>query len=156
MRKINEIILHCTDTEAGKDYSVEEIRLWHLYRGFTDIGYHYIIHPKGRVSQGRPISKPGAHCKGHNAHSIGIAYIGGRRDGKPTDTRTPNQVSAMDKLILTLIEIFPIERVTGHCDYSDKACPCFNVQEYLERFCALCPFRGQDCVYCKTCKLNLV
>lgn len=156
MRKINEIILHCTDTEAGKDYTVAQIRQWHLDRGFNDIGYHYVIHPNGRISLGRPISKPGAHCKGHNANSIGIAYIGGRHDGKPKDTRTPEQVAAMDRLILALVEMYPIEHVKGHSDYSKKACPCFNVQEYLNRFCTTCPFHGQDCVYCKTCKLNLV
>lgn len=155
MRKINEIILHCTDTEAGKDYTVGQIRQWHLNRGFEDIGYHYIIHPNGRVSQGRPISKPGAHCKGHNAHSIGIAYIGGKLNGKPADTRTPSQVEAMDTLILTLLDMYPIERVTGHNDYSNKACPCFNVKEYLDRFCRDCPFHNQDCVYCKSCKLSL-
>jgi len=156
MRTINEIILHCTDTEAGKDYTVEEIERWHIQRGFTEIGYHYIIHPNGEISQGRDINKIGAHCKGHNAHSIGIAYIGGRRDGKPADTRTPDQVSAMDRLILTLVEAYPIKRVTGHNNYSNKACPCFNVQEYLGKYCTNCPFLGQDCVYCRTCKLSLV
>lgn len=156
MRTINEIILHCTDTEAGRDYQVAEIERWHLQRGFAEIGYHYIIHPDGEISKGRDISKVGAHCKGHNAHSIGIAYIGGRINGKPADTRTDEQIEAMDKLILTLIEEYPIERITGHNQYFNKACPCFNVQEYLSRFCEPCPFYGQDCVYCRTCKLSFV
>lgn len=43
MRDINKIILHCSATQEGKDFDVEDIREWHLQRGFTDVGYHYII-----------------------------------------------------------------------------------------------------------------
>lgn len=131
MRTINEIIIHCTDTEAGKDYSVTEIDRWHRQRGFAEIGYHYIIHPNGRIEPGRPVSKVGAHCKGHNRNSIGIAYIGGRKDGKNTDTRTIEQYRAMRLLCQALVDIYPtIVAIHGHNYYNPKkACPCFNVSE---------------------------
>ena len=35
-RKITKIILHCSATPKGEDFSVETIRQWHLQRGFND------------------------------------------------------------------------------------------------------------------------
>jgi N-acetylmuramoyl-L-alanine amidase len=92
LRKINEIIIHCSATPEGRDVTVEEIRQWHLDRGFNDIGYHYIIDLDGVVHDGRPIEKPGAHCVKHNTHSLSICYIGGTdAHGRAKDTRTLEQ-----------------------------------------------------------------
>jgi len=83
-RKVTkEIIIHCSATPEGKDYTVEDIRRWHLKRGFKDIGYHYIIYRDGSVHVGRNKDLVGAHCEGHNAISIGICYIGGVRPLTP-------------------------------------------------------------------------
>ena len=89
-RYINEIIVHCSATPEGKDFTVTDIKKWHLARGFSDIGYHYVIYRDGSVHTGRDESKIGAHCTGHNSYSIGVCYIGGcSTDGKtPKDTRT--------------------------------------------------------------------
>lgn len=89
-RYINEIIVHCSATPEGKDFTVTDIKKWHLARGFSDIGYHYVIYRDGSVHTGRDESKIGAHCTGHNSYSIGVCYIGGcSADGKtPKDTRT--------------------------------------------------------------------
>lgn len=96
MRKITEIIVHCTATPYGRETSVEEIDAWHRARGFKSIGYHFVIGLDGRVMTGRNIKEPGAHCKGHNAHSIGICYVGGLDpNGKPADTRTDKQKQAL-------------------------------------------------------------
>lgn len=65
-RDIREIIVHCTATPAGRDYTVDDIRKWHLQRGFSDIGYHYVIYRDGSVHEGRPVTMAGAHCTGHN------------------------------------------------------------------------------------------
>ena len=40
MRKIDDIIIHCTATAEGRDVSVADIRRWHKARGFVDVGYH--------------------------------------------------------------------------------------------------------------------
>lgn len=73
----------------------------------------------------------GAHCKGHNAHSIGICYIGGlTADGKqPKDTRTPSQRIALEALVLLLRLRFPRATVHGHREFAAKACPCFEVKD---------------------------
>ncbi len=87
-RRIDKIILHCTATPEGKDYTVDQIREWHLARDFTDVGYHYVIYRDGSIHKGRPIEKVGAHTTGQNAHSIGICLIGGcAADGKTPKRR---------------------------------------------------------------------
>lgn len=129
MRQIKEIIIHCTATEAGREVSVAEIDQWHTAKGWNGCGYHYIIHLDGRISEGRPVSKVGAHCHGHNQNSIGIVYVGGLKDGVPTDTRTIEQFNSMYVLCSALIDIYPtIVAIHGHNYYNPKkSCPCFDV-----------------------------
>lgn len=130
MRIINEIIIHCSATLEGKDYTVEQIRQWHKQRGFSDIGYHYVIYRDGSIHSGRPIERIGAHCLKHNAHSIGVCYIGGvAKDGKtPKDTRTDAQKESLIKLIKELKAKYPKATVHGHREYANKACPCFDAK----------------------------
>ena len=131
MRTISKIIVHCSATAEGRDFTVDDIRRWHLQRGFSDIGYHYVIYRDGSVHAGRPLEKVGAHCLGHNAHSVGVCYIGGlAADGKsPKDTRTAAQKSAIATLIAELRGRFPGATVHGHNEFATKACPCFDVRK---------------------------
>ena len=127
MRTIFEIIIHCTATKPLAHINVNDVRRWHQQRGFNDIGYHYLVLVDGTVETGRPLSAIGAHCKGHNAHSIGICYVGGLNDkGKPADTRTPAQREAMRSLLISLKHRFPDATIHGHRDFAAKACPCFD------------------------------
>ena len=135
MRSINEIIVHCADTPEGRDNTVADITRWHKDRGFRTIGYHYVIYRDGSIHNGRPIEEIGAHCKGHNAHSIGICYIGGcASDGKtPKDTRTPEQKEALLALLRRLKARFPNATIHGHRDFAAKACPSFDAfREYKQ------------------------
>lgn len=127
MRHINEIIIHCSATMPGIDTSAAQIAEYHRLVGFETIGYHYVIRLDGTLEQGRPVNRIGAHCKGHNANSIGICYIGGlNAHGKPRDTRTDAQRWTMRKLLLSLLKRFPDARIHGHRDFANKACPCFD------------------------------
>lgn len=130
MRKITKIIIHCTATPAGRAVTVAEIDSWHRSRGFAGIGYHYVIMLDGRICKGRQEHLVGAHCKGHNASSIGIVYVGGMSaDMKtPLDTRTAAQKIALKNLINNLSERFPGLSVHGHNEFAAKACPCFDVR----------------------------
>lgn len=130
MRKINEIIIHCTDTPADRDVSVLDICRWHKQRGFNDIGYHYVIYRGGQIEVGRPVEQIGAHCKGHNKNSIGICYVGGRSvDMKYfVDTRTIEQIFSLENLITSLLKKYPITSIVGHKKYANKACPCFDAE----------------------------
>lgn len=133
MRKINEIIVHCSATSEGLDFTVEDIDRWHRERGFKGIGYHYVIYLDGSVHKGRDESQVGAHCSLHNANSIGICYIGGCvKVGKKLiskDTRTQKQKDALINLLKNLAERYPDATIHGHNEFAKKDCPCFNVQE---------------------------
>lgn len=130
-RIINEIIVHCSATPEGKDYSVADIRKWHKQQGWSDIGYHYVVYRDGTIRDGRDVNISGAHCVNHNAHSIGVCYIGGvASDGKtPKDTRTPSQRIALKQLLTELLMLYPNARIYGHHDFDKgKACPSFDAR----------------------------
>ena len=132
-RNIKEIIVHCSATPEGKDFTVADIKRWHLQRGFSDIGYHYVIYRDGSIHTGRDESIIGAHCTGHNTNSIGVCYIGGcASDGKtPKDTRTTEQKQSLVKLLKELKTKYPQASIHGHRDFSSKACPSFDAtKEY--------------------------
>ncbi len=156
MNKIDAIVVHCSATRAGQDIGKKEITQMHLQRGFSTIGYNYVVRLDGTVEVGRSLTIAGAHCnsKGfsglsYNKHSIGICYVGGTdAHGKAADTRTPAQKKALRELIAKLIKQYPyIKEVLGHRDTSPdldgdgivepnewiKMCPCFDaVEEYKD------------------------
>ena len=136
MRQINKIIIHCSATPEGRKTSAEEIKSWHLERGFSDIGYHYIVHLDGSISYGRNIDKIGAHSKGQNKMSIGVCYIGGLDECLDhKDTRTPQQKESLLILLKTLKKLHSKAVIYGHRDFSEKACPSFNAfdeYKYIE------------------------
>lgn len=135
MRVINEIIIHCSGTKDKVDIGAKEIKEYHttpppLGRGWKDIGYHYVIRLDGTVERGRLISKAGAHCFGHNSHSIGICYVGGlNQSGQPADTRTRAQKASLLKLITNLVKVYHCD-IHGHHDHNKaKDCPCFDAHK---------------------------
>ena len=127
-RVIKEIIVHCSATAEGKDFTVADITKWHKARGFNTIGYHYVVYRDGSVHTGRDINVSGAHCTGHNSYSIGVCYIGGcKADGlTPKDTRTQAQKDALLKLLKDLRKLYPTAKIRGHRDFANKACPSFD------------------------------
>lgn len=129
MREIDKIIIHCSATPEGRDVTVEEIDRWHKERGFTAIGYHYVITLDGQVHKGRAEEIKGAHCQGHNSKSIGVCYVGGcDKNMNPKDTRTFEQIVGMNWLIDLLKKRYPNATVHGHNEFSSKSCPCFDVK----------------------------
>lgn len=146
MRKIDELIIHCTATrpEWWEDRRSEdkmlECKKWHTDpapkgNGWSDIGYHYLIDRDGTVTEGRPVERAGAHASGHNQHSVGISLWGGHggdQDDKFEDNFTPEQDRALRRLIAQLRMEYPaIKTVRGHNEVSAKMCPCFQVSKWL-------------------------
>jgi len=134
MSPINEIIIHCAATKPSMDIGADWIRRIHIHENkWRDIGYHYVIRRNGAIEDGRPISQTGAHCKNHNTGTIGICMVGGISEtGRPENNFTPEQFEAVQSLINSLVEVYPsITKLSGHNDYANKACPCFNVNEKL-------------------------
>ena len=132
MRRIETIIVHCSDSPEGRADTINDVRRWHVdERGFTDIGYHYVVHLDGSIHPGRRLNSTGAHCAGHNLTSIGICYIGGKTRNlkQAKDTRTDAQKIALESLIRCLKAEFPDAKVHGHRDFANKDCPCFDAKE---------------------------
>lgn len=129
LSSITEIIIHCSATEETRNTPAEEIDRWHKQQGYDCIGYHFYIRRNGGLYVGRALNEVGAHCQGHNQQSVGICYEGGIRNGKPCDTRTPEQKIMMSALCTALAIVFPtITGLHGHNDFAAKACPCFEVK----------------------------
>lgn len=130
------IILHCSATREGQDVKASKIKKWHLNRGFSDIGYHYIVDLDGTIEKGRDESLVGAHCSGKNATSIGICYVGGcDQNLNPKDTRTDAQKKAMKTLVHQLMEKYniPLNNVYGHYQFcSYKECPSVKIEQLRE------------------------
>ncbi len=141
-RKYTKIVVHCSDTPAGADVGVTEIRRWHTLpppagRGWKDIGYNYVIRRDGTVELGRDTDRDGstldeigAHAAGHNASSVGICLVG----GKGGFNFTFRQITQLMQLIEDLREEVPtIEEVVGHRDLNPgKDCPQFDVRSLLK------------------------
>ena len=135
MRKIEQIIVHCSATPEGKNVKIDDIDQWHKAKGWRCVGYHYVIHLDGSIHQGRKENRVGAHCGGKNGTSIGVCYIGGlAKDGKtPKDTRTDAQKESLLKLLSELKGRYPNAVIYGHRDFAAKACPCFDAKnEYAD------------------------
>lgn len=130
MRRVDKIIIHCSATREGVDFTSADIDRWHRRRGFNGIGYHYVVRLDGAIETGRPLDEAGAHCAGHNKRSVGICYIGGLdAGGKPKDTRTESQRASLRRLVDQLRRRFAGATVHGHREFAAKACPCFDVKK---------------------------
>ena len=141
-RRIDEIIVHCTASREGQEQTVEQIRRDHTTpvskggRGWSDIGYQYVVYLDGTVHEGRNVDISGAHCVDHNAHSIGIAYVGGveNKPGVPyaqlkaKDTRTDAQKASLMALLMDLRKLYPKAKIYGHRDFARKDCPSFDAK----------------------------
>ncbi len=146
MRFINLIVVHCSATRCDRCYTEHDLTTDHLRRGFSGAGYHYYIRKDGSIKTLRPIETPGAHARGHNAHSIALCYEGGLDvHGRPADTRTPFQRHSLRVLVMTLLRDYPAACLCGHRDLSPdlnrngeiepeewiKQCPCFDAATIL-------------------------
>lgn len=142
MAKLKYLVIHCTDTPAGREVSAADIRQWHTSpvskggRGWKQVGYTDLIHLDGRVE--RLVSNNedanvdpweitnGA--AGYNSVSRHIVYVG----GKGGDTRTKAQREALEKYIKDFHRRFPDVKIIGHNELANKACPSFDVQKWLK------------------------
>ena len=125
MRRINKIILHCSDTPASMDIGSKEINKWHRQRGFSLIGYHYVIRRNGTIEKGRGEDRIGAHCYGYNRRSLGVCLVG---RGKYTKAQFKNLKALLNELQVRYEEA----TINAHYEFSNKDCPMFDVAGYLE------------------------
>jgi hypothetical protein len=129
IQEVKFIVIHCADTPASMDIGVEEIRMWHLRRGWFDVGYQFIVRRDGTIEDGRPVDRPGAHARGFNHISLGICLVGGK-DGE--DNFTEDQRDALAGLVKGLKVAHPDAEVLGHRDLPNvnKLCPAFDARAW--------------------------
>jgi N-acetyl-anhydromuramyl-L-alanine amidase AmpD len=124
------------------DIGAKEISEWHRQRGFNEIGYHFVIRRDGSRETGRNINAIGAHVVGYNHKSVGVCLVGGvSRDHKtPENNFTKEQWATLLITLQELHEEFPRAVIVGHRDLdAGKACPSFDVSEYLDDKSELAP-----------------
>lgn len=127
MTEINQIVVHCSDSPLGRGDDAETIHRWHRERGWSGIGYHYVITEDGTVQNGRPEYWSGAHVRNHNRGSIGVCLIG-------DETFTDEQFDALYELLVELCARHEKAAVWGHRDLDPgRNCPGFSVADFLEQ-----------------------
>lgn len=153
--EINRVYIHCTASTYGDFNTVDN---WHKERGFSsypskyhgrpvNIGYHFLVLngfdnwksvnenvasiTDGKVIEGRPIEIVGAHVKGDNTHSVGIAYTGFSPTSMQLVSLTQVTLDTMDKYDI------PLENVFGHHEYYTnkggsmvKTCPNIDMKAF--------------------------
>ena len=141
LEKVTAIVIHHSATTEG---GAEAFRLLHrVFRGWRDVGYHFIIGngthtADGMLETGRPELCRGAHAKGANEFSIGVCLVGNFM----TETPTSAQMKTLGGLLASLTANYGLEpgsillhrQVTG----SSTECPGKNltlpmVREALEK-----------------------
>lgn len=133
---VEYIVTHCSDTKWDHDVDADDIRDWHIAKGWSDIGYHFVIRLDGTIETGRSLATEGAHARGYNDRSVGVCLVGGKGlDGLPSSDYNMLQMESWTKLCETLEKIFPKALMVGHNDLTDvKTCPNFDVKEYWRLF----------------------
>lgn len=122
------IVLH--HSVSPETTTVEEIRRWHLSRGFRDIGYQYVVRKSSagwQVEPGRPEDAVGAHCKGWNDSTVGVCVCGDYTQGPLSD----GAMAALLGLLRPMLQRYGMteRQVMGHGQMTGQAtlCPGFDV-----------------------------
>lgn len=130
MPDVDQVFLHTIAVEYRKSSlqdSFEHLRSienFHVQsRGWTGIGYSWLIDTRGRIFEGRGLRVPGGHTQGHNSDAYGVAFFG-HGDIQPA---TNAQVQAFADLLRYLVKDVKVVkedyRIRGHREVSTKSCP---------------------------------
>ena len=145
--QLKYLVIHCTATPEGREVSADEIRRWHTApkaaggRGWNQVGYTDMVHLDGsveRLVRNNEDMQVDAFeitngAKGYNAIARHVVYVGGvDATGKAKDTRTEAQRNALAAYVRDFHARFPQVRIIGHNEIATKACPSFNVQQWLK------------------------
>ena len=146
MGRLRYLVIHCTATPEGREVSSADIRRWHTSpppkgRGWKQVGYTDMIHLDGRTERLVDNNEDAwvdpweitNGAKGYNSVSRHLVYVGGLAKDAVTakDTRTPAQLKTMTAYVKSFHQRFPDVRIIGHNEVAAKACPSFDVQQWV-------------------------
>ncbi len=128
MRKITHLTIHCTDSPDSADkIGISDVRRWHKQKGWSDIGYHWLVDKRGDIFSGRAEDIQGAGVQGHNKYNIHMVWVG-------RDVCNINQWASLVAKAAEIVMTYniPIENVLGHCEYPGvtKTCPNINMTQF--------------------------
>ena len=140
----NKMTLHhsagwaATTLEEGKA-AVKSIQEFHQDgRGWSDIGYHFLVDMGGNIYQGRPETVLGAHVGGANTGNIGVCILGCYHPPESSipcyDEMTYNSEQSLIQLYAWISDTYGVEPklLKGHRDYfGTTSCPGNNVWSKL-------------------------
>ncbi|KAJ0021874.1 hypothetical protein NQD34_009364 [Periophthalmus magnuspinnatus] len=130
------VIIHHTATRSSKTQAesisdVRSIQRHHMEnRHFDDIGYNFLLALDGTVYEGRGWGVVGAHTKGHNSDSVGIAFMGNFTSESPssealTSVKRLLEAGVSQGFLLSEFLLF------GHRDLGSTECPGVNLYSAL-------------------------
>lgn len=148
-KELKYLVIHCTATPRGREVSSAEIRRWHTSpkaeggRGWKQVGYTDLFHLNGGVE--RLVDNNDDErvdpweitngARGYNSISRHIVYVGGMSGDmkRAEDTRTMMQRRSLERYVKDFHRRHPHVRIIGHNEIAHKACPSFDVQEWLNQ-----------------------
>lgn len=118
--RVNLFVLHHTTGSYRGALSVQQIQAFHQgpERKWADVGYNFLVAPDGTVYEGRGWGFAGAHARGKNSESVGVAFIGDGSKEMPSAAK-----AAVLELLREAEERFGPLRTVGHRDVGTTACP---------------------------------
>jgi GT2 family glycosyltransferase len=115
--KASLIVIH--HSASSPDITLEEIDRAHRDRGFTGVGYHYLVTLGGEVVSARPENIEGAHARGANRESLGICCLGNFEEQDIPSVQFDTLVS----LVIELARRYQIQpdQIIAHCDVIERS-----------------------------------
>lgn len=130
-RNVNKLIFHCTATQQNATVASIQ-RYWKESLKWKSPGYHIIVKPDGSWTQLADFNHTVNGVARMNSTSINISYIGGiDRNGRSLDNRTEQQKEIFENIYECFKEKMPKLTFHGHYEFSNKACPSFNVDTWI-------------------------
>lgn len=118
-KSTQRIILHHA---AAKTCSAEDIHRWHLNKGWSGAGYHFLVRKDGKIYRLRPEDKVGAHAYGSNYNSIGVCFEGDYM----VENMPEEETKAGQELVAYLKKKYGISEVEVHKRVNATSCPGDN------------------------------
>lgn len=131
-RNITRLVFHCTATHQTA--TVEGIvKYWRETLKWKNPGYHILVKPDGSWTQLSDFNNITNGVAGINSSSLHISYIGGiDKNGKAIDNRTDNQNEIFEAVYHTFKNKMQNLTFHGHYEFSNKACPSYNVKNWIK------------------------
>lgn len=129
-KDVEFLVVHSTDTNIHQDLSLQDILEYRKKEGYPDIGFHFVIHREGFISDGIPLDRAGTHTNHFDTKSVGILMVGGKTTrGKPSDNYTKEQHAALGMLLMALRYPFPNAVPKGSGELLGGTSPHFSIGE---------------------------